>query len=135
MSVKIGFAGCGYIAGVHMTNLKRDQRVEITCTYDPDPSRTGAIGVKDFDQLLSRVDAVYVTAPNSLHAELARKAIAAGQHVFCEKPMATTLDAARQLFEATLAKQTVFQVGFNRRFAPVYRRFHEELVAGCGGVV
>ena len=127
MSVKIGFAGCGYIAGVHMTNLKRDQRVEITCTYDPDPSRTGAIGVKDFDQLLSPLDAVYVTAPNTLHAELARKAIAAGQHVFCEKPMATTLDAARQLFEATQAKQTVFQVGFNRRFAPVYRRVKELL--------
>src|SRR2546428_207052 len=98
-----------------MTNLKRDQRVEITCTYDPDTSRTGAIGVKDFDELLSRVDALYLTAPNTLHAELARKAIAAGKHVFCEKPMATTLDAARQALEAAQSAQTVFQVGFNRR--------------------
>jgi len=59
LAVKVGFAGCGYIAGVHMANLKRDERVEITCTYDPDTSRTGAIGVKDLDELLSRVDAVY----------------------------------------------------------------------------
>lgn len=127
MAVRIGFAGCGYIAGVHMANLKRDERVEITCTYDPDPSRAGAIGVKDFDDLLSRVDAVYVTAPNTLHAELARKAIAAGKHVFCEKPMATTLDAARQVLDAAQSAHTVFQVGFNRRFAPVYRRVKELL--------
>lgn len=125
--VKIGFAGCGYIAGVHMANLQRDARVEVTCAYDPDSSRAGAIGVKDFDDLLYRVDAVYVTAPNTLHADLARKAVGAGKHVFCEKPMATTLDAARQVLEAAQAARTVFQVGFNRRFAPVYRRVKELL--------
>ena len=127
MAVKVGFAGCGYIAGVHMANLKRDERVEITCTYDPDPTRAGTLGVKDFDDLLFRVDAVYVTVPNTLHAELARKAIAAGKHVFCEKPMATTLDAARQVLETARSAKTVFQVGFNRRFAPVYRRVKELL--------
>ena len=127
LAIRIGFAGCGYIAGVHMSNLKRDQRVEITCTYDPDPARTGTIGVNDFDELLSRVDAVYVTAPNTLHAELAQRALAAGKHVFCEKPMATTLDAAHQVLDAARAAETVFQVGFNRRFAPVYRRVKELL--------
>jgi myo-inositol 2-dehydrogenase/D-chiro-inositol 1-dehydrogenase len=127
LAVKVGFAGCGYIAGVHMANLKRDARVEITCAYDPDASRAVALGVKDFDTLLSHVDAVYVTAPNTLHADLARKAVAAGKHVFCEKPMATTLDAARQVLEAAQGARTVFQVGFNRRFAPVYRRVKEML--------
>jgi len=127
LAIKVGFAGCGYIAGVHMANLTRDARVEITCAYDPDASRAGAIGVKDFDTLLSRVDAVYVTAPNTLHADLARRAAAAGKHVFCEKPMATTLDAARHVLEAAQSAKTVFQVGFNRRFAPVYRRVKELL--------
>ncbi|HXI43330.1 MAG TPA: Gfo/Idh/MocA family oxidoreductase [Bryobacteraceae bacterium] len=127
MAVKVGFAGCGYIAGVHMANLTRDQRVEITCAYDPDASRAGAIGVKDFDTLLSRVDAVYVTAPNTLHADLARRAVAAGKHVFCEKPLATTLDAARHVLEAAQSAPAVFQIGFNRRFAPVYRRVKELL--------
>jgi myo-inositol 2-dehydrogenase/D-chiro-inositol 1-dehydrogenase len=41
--------------------------------------------------------------------------------------MATTLDAARQVLEAAQASRTVFQVGFNRRFAPVYRRVKELL--------
>ncbi len=127
MAVRVGFAGCGYVAGVHMANLKRDPRVEIACAYDPDTSRAGAIGVKDFDTLLSCVDAVYVTAPNTLHADLAQKAVAAGKHVFCEKPMATTLGAARQVLEAAQGAKTVFQVGFNRRFAPVYRRVRELL--------
>jgi myo-inositol 2-dehydrogenase/D-chiro-inositol 1-dehydrogenase len=125
LAVKIGFAGCGYIAGVHITDLKRDERAEIASIFDPVPGRGGALAARDFDQLLSSVDAVYITSPNTLHAELALRAVAAGKHVFCEKPMATTLDAARKVLEAASAAHTVFQVGFNRRFACVYRRMKE----------
>jgi myo-inositol 2-dehydrogenase/D-chiro-inositol 1-dehydrogenase len=125
VALRIGFAGYGYIAGVHTANLKRDARVEITSFYDPDPSRAGALATADFDQMLAKSDAVYITAPNTLHAELAMRAVAAGKHVFCEKPMATTLDAARKVFEAAHGAKTIFQVGFNRRFANVYRRVRE----------
>ena len=125
MALRIGFAGYGYIAGVHTTNLERDSRVEITSFFDPDPSRTGALATADFDTMLGKSDAVYITSPNTLHAELAMRAVAAGKHVFCEKPMATTLEAARKVFEAASAAKTVFQVGFNRRFANVYRRVRE----------
>jgi len=125
VALRIGFAGYGYIAGVHTTNLKRDARVEITSFYDPDPSRAGALATADFDEMLAKSDAVYITAPNTLHAELAMRAVAAGKHVFCEKPMATTLEAARKVFEAAHGAKTIFQVGFNRRFANVYRRVRE----------
>ncbi|HXA04648.1 MAG TPA: Gfo/Idh/MocA family oxidoreductase, partial [Bryobacteraceae bacterium] len=71
MALRVGFAGYGYIASVHTTNLKRDARVEITSFFDPDPARAGELATRDFDEMLSRVDAVYVTSPNTLHAELA----------------------------------------------------------------
>jgi len=125
LALRIGFAGYGYIAGVHTTNLKRDARVEITSFFDPDPSRAGALATADFDEMLAKSDAVYITAPNTLHAELAMRAVAAGKHVFCEKPMATMLEAARKVFEAAHGAKTIFQVGFNRRFANVYRRVRE----------
>ena len=125
MALRIGFAGYGYIAGVHAANLKRDERVEIVSIFDPDPSRGGTLRSQDLDELLSHVDAVYVTAPNTQHAELALHALASGKHVFCEKPMATTLEAAHKVLAAAGSAKTVFQVGFSRRFASVYRRVRE----------
>ena len=110
-----------------MTFLKRDKRVEIASIFGPNPARGGAIAAKDFDDLLGKVDALFITAPNHVHAEFALRALAAGKHVFCEKPMATTLDAARKVLDAANAAKTVFQVGFNRRFATVYQRVKQLL--------
>ena len=110
-----------------MTVLKRDKRVEIASIFGPDPARGGALAAKDFDDMLGQVDAVFITAPNQVHAELALRALAAGKHVFCEKPMATAHDAARKVLDAAGAAKTVFQVGFNRRFAKVYKRVKEFL--------
>ena len=129
MALKIGFAGYGYIAGVHTTNLKRDERVEIVSIFDADAARGGTLAARNLDEMLSQVEAVYITAPNTLHADLALQAIAAGKHVFCEKPMATNLEAARKVFEAARSAKTIFQVGFNRRFANVYQRVKKLLEA------
>ncbi len=127
MKVRVGFAGAGYIAGVHRTNLERDERVEVASIYDVDRARAGDLAAGSLEEMLERVDAVYVTAPNTLHAELALKAVAAGKHVFCEKPMSTRIEDARRVMEAANASAKVFQVGHNRRFAKVYKRVKELL--------
>jgi myo-inositol 2-dehydrogenase/D-chiro-inositol 1-dehydrogenase len=129
MKLKVGIAGAGYVAGVHLTNLRRDQRVEIAAIYDVDPTRRGDRPAGSFDEVLERSEAVYITAPNTRHVELALRALAAGKHVFCEKPMAVTLEDARRVLDAAQASSKVFQVGHNRRFAPVYKRL-KELLAG-----
>jgi myo-inositol 2-dehydrogenase/D-chiro-inositol 1-dehydrogenase len=129
MKLKVGFAGAGYVAGVHMANLRRDDRVEITTVYDPDSSRRGDTPAESFDDVLEHADAVYITAPNTLHVDYALRALAAGKHVFCEKPLAVTLDDARHILEASGKSGTVFQVGHNRRFTPVYKRLKELLAS------
>lgn len=125
--IKVGIIGAGYIGGVHGSLLARDERVRIVAVNDPFTERaerlarsTGAEVAGTADELIHGVDAVYVTTPNTKHTALAMAAIAARKHVFCEKPMATSLAEAGAVLEAASGNNAVFQVGHNRRFAPVY---------------
>lgn len=125
--IKIGIIGAGYIAGVHANVLSRDDRVEISTINDVVPESAerlarayNATAVDSSLELLERSDAVYITTPNTKHVSLALAAIETGKHVFCEKPLATNIDDARAVFAKARDSQGVFQVGHNRRFAPVY---------------
>jgi myo-inositol 2-dehydrogenase / D-chiro-inositol 1-dehydrogenase len=124
---RIGFVGAGFIAGVHRRNLAEDPRVEVAAVHDIDAARAGTLHAATLDDLFERCDAVYVTSPNTTHGRIALEAVRAGKHVFCEKPLATNLDEAHALVEAAGRASTVFQVGFNRRFANVYKRVKELL--------
>jgi myo-inositol 2-dehydrogenase/D-chiro-inositol 1-dehydrogenase len=94
-----------------------------------DPARAGALAVASVDDLIEASDAVYVVSPNTTHVDMALKALSAGKHVFCEKPMATTLEDAQRIHDAAEAAGKVFQVGHNRRFAPVYKNVKKLLEA------
>jgi myo-inositol 2-dehydrogenase/D-chiro-inositol 1-dehydrogenase len=71
-------------------------------------------------EVIEQCDAVYITTPNTQHVALALAALDAGKHVFCEKPLATNIDDAQRVFAKANESKSVFQVGHNRRFAPVY---------------
>ncbi len=125
--IKIGIIGAGYIAGVHAGVLARDERVQLTAVYDTVPAAAeklaaahNATAVATSLELLERSDAVYITTPNTQHVSLSIAAIEIGKHVFCEKPLATSIDDAQRVFKKTSESNNVFQVGHNRRFAPVY---------------
>src|SRR3954471_14147803 len=64
------------------------------------------------------VEAVVIAAPARFHADLVVAAAEAGKAVFCEKPVALALDDLDRALDAVQAARVVFQVGFNRRFAP-----------------
>jgi len=132
--LKIGIMGAGYIAGVHAGVLSTDERVEITAIYDIDPVAAEHLaGVYNCTavatplEVLERCDAVYITTPNTQHVSLAMAAIETGKHVFCEKPLATNVADAESVFEQSKESQGVFQVGHNRRFAPVYATLKQML--------
>ena len=125
--LKIGFLGAGYIAGVHAAILARDERVQVAAVYDLEKSRAeqlsrtiGAEVAASATEVLAKSDAIYITTPNTKHTELAVRSAGEGKHVFCEKPMATSVADARRVLEAAARSDRVFQVGHNRRFAPVY---------------
>lgn len=123
--IRIGFIGAGHIGTTHLRILSKDARARIAGVYDVSAERARASGAPAFetvDALLEAVDAVYITLPNRLHAENALKALERGKHVFCEKPMTVTLEDADRVEQAAARARTVFQVGHNRRFAPVYQK-------------
>jgi len=136
MSVRVGVLGAGFIGRVHALNLRRDPRVELVGVADVVPRaaqrlaaevETAALG--SLADLLDRgVDAVYVCTPNVQHVEPVVEALRAGVHVFSEKPMATSLRGAWEIRQAAAQSRGVYQLGFNRRFARVYR-FLKGLIA------
>jgi xylose dehydrogenase (NAD/NADP) len=75
------------------------------------------------------VDAVYVPLPNSLHVEWTRRALEAGKHVLCEKPLTDEPDDAEALFDLAEREGLVLVEGFMYRHNPQTRRV-EELVRG-----
>src|SRR2546427_10887045 len=129
-----GIIGAGYSGGLRGALLARDERVRVTAVSDMLAERaerlarsTGAEIAGTAEELIEAVDAVYITTPNTRHTALALAGIAAGKHVFCEKPMATSLADAREVLGAASRTSAVFQVGHNRRFAPVYATLKQQL--------
>ena len=128
MAIDIGIIGAGEIAQIHAGILAADPRVRISLVYDTLGERAAGLAAqykakaaRSLDEILEKANAVFICTPNTTHADLALKAAAAGKDTFCEKPFALTLDSARQVLEAARAARVKFQVGHNRRFAPVYK--------------
>ncbi len=125
--IKVGIIGAGYIGGVHTGILFRDERVHIAAIHDIAVESAqalagtcGASVVQSAREVIENCDAVYITTPNTKHTQVAIAAARAGKHVFCEKPMATSIAEAQAVVDAAANSRGVFQVGHNRRFAPVY---------------
>jgi myo-inositol 2-dehydrogenase/D-chiro-inositol 1-dehydrogenase len=133
--IKIGIIGTGYMGGTHAQLYAKDARVSVHAVYDIVPERmqrvaamTGARCAENGEQVIEECDAIVVTTPNSRHTALTIAAANAGKCVFSEKPMATNLDEAQAVLDAS-KNARVFQVGHNRRFAPVYVKLKELLAA------
>jgi predicted dehydrogenase len=81
------------------------------------------------------VDVVSVTTPNQFHAEMAIAALDAGKHVWCEKPMATSIADAVRMRDAARASGKVAVLGYNYIQSPMIRQIEAILAAGTIGPV
>lgn len=77
-----------------------------------------------------KIDVIDITAPNALHKEMALAAIAAGKHVYCEKPLAPLAADALEMTEAAEAKGVKTQVGFNYLCSPMIALARQMIEAG-----
>ena len=125
--LKIGIFGVGHLGKFHLNNWKDIQNVEIIGFYDPNDDTAKEVSAKhqlprflDDDSLIDACDAIDVAAPTNYHFECCEKAIKKGKHVFVEKPLAHTMEEARQLVKLAEEAGIKFQVGHVERFNPAF---------------
>ena len=94
-------------------------------------------GYADYTDALadSRVDAVVVVTPTSLHKAIVLEAARAGKHVLCEKPMAMDVRECDEMIAACSAAGVKLQVGFMRRYDESFRAAKERIEGGEIGEV
>ncbi|UZW58387.1 Gfo/Idh/MocA family protein [Lysobacter enzymogenes] len=87
---------------------------------------------RDIEEALAdpQVQVVHICTPNHLHRAMAQAALAAGKHVICEKPLATTLEDAGALAAAAAASGLVATVPFVYRYHPVVREARARIAQG-----
>lgn len=125
--VKVAMIGLGWW-GKKMTAVlqKAKQDIEIVCAAEPNPEgaqfakENGFVCYSSDAEALKHpgVEAVILATPHSLHADQIERAVAAGKHIFCEKPLALTKAGAEKAVNACAANNLLLGMGHERRFEP-----------------
>ncbi|WP_333813884.1 Gfo/Idh/MocA family oxidoreductase [Muricomes intestini] len=140
--IKFGIIGLGTMGRIHLENLQgRIKAAEVVAVCARNPEKVEKVrreydisyGFTSIDELLAipELDAVVIATGADAHKEPILKACAAGKHIFCEKPLAKTLEDCEEI-EAAARKNAgkCFTVGFMRRFDPSYAEAKERIEAG-----
>ncbi|WP_417169601.1 Gfo/Idh/MocA family protein [Victivallis sp.] len=144
----VAVLGTGNRARYVVKNLLRDSggAVRVVSAFDPDREllketlgkiweTPDALAAASAEEAIHApgVDWVMVFSPNSCHRDHILAAFAAGKDVFSEKPLATTIEACKEISDAQKRSGRVFATGFVLRYAPMYRRAKELLDSGRFG--
>jgi predicted dehydrogenase len=149
----VAVVGAGWMGHLHARSYLRlphhwpelPVRPELVAVADPVPAaRADAVrrygyarAVADWRELLAdpRIEAVSVTAPNSLHREIGVAVAEAGKHLWIEKPVGLTAADTRAVADAVRAAGVCATVGFNYRQVPAVQRARRLLAEGAIGTV
>jgi myo-inositol 2-dehydrogenase/D-chiro-inositol 1-dehydrogenase/scyllo-inositol 2-dehydrogenase (NAD+) len=140
-ALQVAVVGAGRAGLVHARNFAAGvPGGRLAALADPDPGALAGAAdetgcERTYDDPLELVaaddvDAVVIASPTFTHAELATRALSAGKHVLCEKPLATTLAEAAAIEHAAAASDAVFLMGFMRRFDRSFASVKERIDAG-----
>ncbi|PJZ66624.1 gfo/Idh/MocA family oxidoreductase [Leptospira wolffii] len=121
--VKIGVIGTGHMGQYHVNVAKTLSDAELIGIFDSDSERATQIAEKHktaafptLDDLIKNVDSIIIAVPTFLHHDIGKKALLAGKHVLVEKPIAETLEQAKELVALAEKNNLVLQVGHVERF-------------------
>ncbi|MFO0890542.1 MAG: Gfo/Idh/MocA family oxidoreductase [Isosphaeraceae bacterium] len=130
--LRVGVVGCGPVGALHAAAVRGTTFARLAGLCDVHPGRARELARRlgadipchgTVEELLARepVDVITVATPDHLHVDVVLAAVAAGRHVFCEKPLATTLSDARRMVQAARERGVLLGVDYNRRFGFGYR--------------
>lgn len=127
---RIAIAGLGSAArSIHLPALKKLADVEIVGGFDPVNKVDGIPAFASVDAMLAETkpDMVVIATPPVAHLEIAAKALAAGAHVFCEKPLANSLEEADAIIAAARTAGRVVAVNSEFPFMPIHAAAKAEI--------
>ena len=155
--IRVGIIGFGFMGRMHFRcwRARRDAVVTAICDTDaaavkntgrPPGNIAGAACAADLRDVAvyadpeamfarERLDAVSIAVPSHLHAAWTVRALEAGVHVLCEKPMALTRADGQRMMEAAEKRKAVLQIGHCIRFWPEYAKAKEIVESGRYGRV
>ncbi len=125
--IKTAVIGVGHLGQAHARVHASLEQVDLVAVCDVNEARGREIAerhstsfVRDYRELLDRVEAVSVATPTVSHCEISRAFLEAGVHVLVEKPIARSLDEADEMIRAAESRNLVLQPGHIERFNPAF---------------
>jgi predicted dehydrogenase len=144
--LRVALVGCGAISELYYAPAFKEAAkhacLEITALCDPSPSRLEALqvsfpaaqAVTAIEELISlSPDLAIVASPPRFHSSQANALLAAGAHVLCEKPMASSVLEADSMIMAAARAKRVLAIGLFRRFFPALQTIHSLVSGGVLG--
>ncbi|MBO3803215.1 MAG: Gfo/Idh/MocA family oxidoreductase [Candidatus Brockarchaeota archaeon] len=144
MELKIGFIGCGGIAGVHASRLSKMEGVKLVAFCDiakekalAFSSKFGGAAYQDFHEMIKSesLDVVYVCLPPFAHSDEVQASAERGINVFIEKPIALSMRLADDMVRAVRRSGVRSQVGYLLRFGAGVERAKALIDSGEAGDV
>ena len=145
--VKIGSVGLGRLGYEHAKNIATSiPGAQLTAICDIDAQRVKDVAAEfdvaytytNFEEMCANpeLDAIVIVSPSMFHADQIKIALDAGKHVFCDKPLDTTIAKCKVAEKAVEAHpDRVFMLGFMRRFDESYAEAKRRIAAGSGTTV
>lgn len=142
--LKVGIVGSKFAADFHCDSYSRNEKVEIAAVAAIDnleeiSSKWGIPDTyEDYNEMMKRddIDLISVCVPNFLHHDVAIAAARAGKHVLCEKPLATSVEDAREIIDVCKKEGVKLVYAEDWCFAPALKRVIEVVnEGGIGDVV
>lgn len=140
--IRLGLIGCGEIGVLRAAAIERLSTHQLVAVSDVDEDRARTLAAKyggavepDWRRLVQRDDleAVVISTPPHLHAEMCIEALGSGKHVLCEKPLGRSPEECREILEAAAQNDRFVATGFNYRFYPSIQKARALLDSGVIG--
>lgn len=126
--LQAGVLGAGHLGKIHLRLLEQSESYDLVGFYDPDKNAAGALAEKEgytafdsIEELIAAVEVVDIVTPTVVHHEMALQCLAAGKHVFIEKPITQTVAQAEEIVALANEKGLKGQVGHVERFNPAFK--------------
>ncbi len=141
--VRVGVVGVGRIAPRFVNEASYVNGVEVAAAYDIDIDKATSFVVehniagvyREYGEILSNVDAVYIATPHLTHYSLIKQALEAGKHVLCETPMVLNGSEARDLYAFAEERNVILMEANKTAHCPAFNHLMVMIKSGIIGEV